>query len=256
MRFSPNLSSSIVLAAILGVVTAHDEKEEHLNQHQPVSKDLARKVSQMARSNSNANHCHVQTSKWHAERRDARRMKSYVGSYPSKLNTTDSPAAPPDLQKLHEVTKNGAKPHYDYIKDQVAVLAPEGITGPYYLGYGNQIRQNITEGQPGIPLLLDIGLVNIKTCEPFPNVMVDVWHANATGAYSGFTNAKAYGFVNAPPVTETRNGSRGLLGALTTEKSDQLTFLRGLWPTNENGIAEFSTILPGKYAGRAAHIHL
>lgn len=86
--------------------------------------------------------------------------------------------------------------------------------------------------------------------------MVDVWHANATGFYSGFTQAAPYGFVNAPPVVETRNGSRGLLGALTTTKSDNQTFLRGLWPSNENGVAEFRTILPGKYGGRAVHIHL
>ncbi|CAO1613243.1 unnamed protein product [Parajaminaea phylloscopi] len=140
--------------------------------------------------------------------------------------------------------------------DDVAVLAPEGITGPYYLGYGGHIRQDIREHEEGIPLTLDIGLVNIKTCEPFPNVMIDIWHANAMGTYSGFTKAKPYGFVNAPPVVETRNGSRGLLGALTTERSDNTTFLRGLWPTDDNGVAEFRTIMPGKYAGRAVHIHL
>lgn len=40
------------------------------------------------------------------------------------------------------------------------------------------------------------------------------------------------------------------------EPTDDLTFLRGVQLTNADGVAEFDTIYPGWYAGRALHIHL
>jgi protocatechuate 3,4-dioxygenase beta subunit len=33
--------------------------------------------------------------------------------------------------------------------------------------------------------LLDIGVIDVETCKPAPNVLVDIWLANATGHYSG-----------------------------------------------------------------------
>jgi hypothetical protein len=32
---------------------------------------------------------------------------------------------------------------------------------------------------------LDIGVIDVETCKPAPNVLVDIWLANATGHYSG-----------------------------------------------------------------------
>ena len=37
---------------------------------------------------------------------------------------------------------------------------------------------------------------------------------------------------------------------------DETRFLRGIQPTDNNGMAEFTTIYPGWYEGRAIHIHL
>jgi len=33
--------------------------------------------------------------------------------------------------------------------------------------------------------LLDIGVIDVETCKPLPNVLVDIWQANATGHYAG-----------------------------------------------------------------------
>jgi protocatechuate 3,4-dioxygenase beta subunit len=33
--------------------------------------------------------------------------------------------------------------------------------------------------------LLDIGVIDVNTCKPLPNVLVDIWQANATGQYAG-----------------------------------------------------------------------
>ena len=62
-------------------------------------------------------------------------------------------------------------------------------------------------------------------CAPLENAIVDIWHCDAGGVYSGF---------------ESGEGER---------------FLRGAQATNEDGIAKFTTIYPGFYQGRTVHIH-
>lgn len=48
------------------------------------------------------------------------------------------------------------------------------------------IRQDITEGQSGIPVTLNIYLLD-SACNPIVHAFISVWQANATGYYSGFT---------------------------------------------------------------------
>jgi hypothetical protein len=66
-------------------------------------------------------------------------------------------------------------------------------------------------------------------CIPVPNLIVDVWHADKDGLYSGYSQ----------PGGDTRGK----------------TFLRGSQPTDADGISLFDTIYPGWYQGRATHIH-
>ncbi len=72
------------------------------------------------------------------------------------------------------------------------------------------------------------------SCEPLENAVVDIWHCDATGLYSGFESASTGG----------PGGGR----------SDEETYLRGAQATNKDGIAEFLTVYPGWYQGRAVHI--
>ncbi|EKG20924.1 Intradiol ring-cleavage dioxygenase core [Macrophomina phaseolina MS6] len=37
--------------------------------------------------------------------------------------------------------------------------------------------------------------------------------------------------------------------------TDDSTFLRGMWPTDEHGVMEMKTVFPGFYVKRAIHIH-
>jgi protocatechuate 3,4-dioxygenase beta subunit len=106
------------------------------------------------------------------------------------------------------------------------VLTPELTEGPYYIP-GEAVRGDITEGRPGVPLRLEIGVVEAENCTPVPGAMVEVWHADAGGAYSGF-------------------------GAASSNR----TFLRGVQVTSAGGVSRFTTIYPGWYQGRAVHIHL
>lgn len=105
-------------------------------------------------------------------------------------------------------------------------LTPEQTEGPYYVDVGS-IRNDIREDRAGVLLHLGLRIRDAHSCVPFPNAVVDIWHADADGDYSGFGDA--------PP------GS---------------TFLRGAQVTDTDGIVEFVTIYPGWYPGRTPHIHV
>src|SRR5688572_30306879 len=66
------------------------------------------------------------------------------------------------------------------------VLAAEMTEGPYFLD-GDLIRQDITEGIPGVPLKLQIGIQDATACSPLANAAVDIWHCDAQGYYSGIS---------------------------------------------------------------------
>ena len=105
------------------------------------------------------------------------------------------------------------------------VLAPEQTEGPFYLDDA-RIRRNITEGRPGVPLMLRLTVLDVRTCRPIRGAAVDVWHCDAAGAYSG-----------------------------TGSEADE-RFLRGVQRTNAKGVATFRTVYPGWYPGRTVHIHV
>lgn len=107
------------------------------------------------------------------------------------------------------------------------VLTPEQEEGPFYIDLA-QVRGDIAEDRPGVPLALAVTVVDSSTCEPIRDAAVDVWHCDALGVYSG----------------EPSEGS-----------ADE-TFLRGIQLTDGNGLAEFATVYPGQYPGRTTHIHL
>jgi protocatechuate 3,4-dioxygenase beta subunit len=110
--------------------------------------------------------------------------------------------------------------------DVSCILTPEQTEGPYYIA-GEKLRRNITDGRPGTPLLLHATVVDANTCRPIRNAAVDIWHADASGVYSGF-------------------------GAGASSR----TFMRGIQRTNAKGLAIFRTVYPGWYQGRAVHIHV
>jgi protocatechuate 3,4-dioxygenase beta subunit len=106
------------------------------------------------------------------------------------------------------------------------VLTPEQTEGPYYID-GETLRRNITEGRPGMPLTLRLKVVNASTCKAIRGALVDIWHADAAGVYSGFGSG-----------------------------ASSRTFMRGIQRTNVQGLAIFKTVYPGWYPGRTVHIHV
>ena len=66
------------------------------------------------------------------------------------------------------------------------LLASEETAGPYPWNT-TVLRRNITEGQGGLALNLQIQIIDINTCLPLSNdTAVEIWHCNATGSYSHY----------------------------------------------------------------------
>ena len=106
------------------------------------------------------------------------------------------------------------------------VVRPELTEGPFYVD-AELLRSDIREDRAGVPLALAFSVSRVvgSACELLPGAIVDVWHADASGAYSG---------------VGSQSGTR---------------FLRGSQQTGADGAARFTTIYPGWYAGRTPHIH-
>lgn len=72
-------------------------------------------------------------------------------------------------------TITAAAPKYDFLKNDTCILTPETSNGPYVYPPSQLLRHNMVENQVGVPLELDIGLIDVNTCEPLTNVLVDIW---------------------------------------------------------------------------------
>lgn len=111
----------------------------------------------------------------------------------------------------------------------------------------------MSEGQAGVPLTLDVGVIDMATCEPLEDALVNFWHCNATGSYSSFTGLSP----NTPflELLQELNQTDFEIG-VTDVHTDDTTFLRGMWPTDADGMMEMKTVFPGFYVERAIHIHV
>ena len=85
--------------------------------------------------------------------------------------------------------------------------------------------------------MLDIGVIDVETCKPLPNVLVDIWQANATGHYAGHPLPHPHLETERPQVGGKRSG---LLSAFPRTVYEE-TWLRGAWPTDKNGVAQFTS---------------
>ncbi|KAL4734796.1 Intradiol ring-cleavage dioxygenase [Aspergillus similis] len=135
----------------------------------------------------------------------------------------------------HESTKDvtlSTDPSVLFADGGACIVQPEVTQGPYYMHFLTSDWAN----QAGVPLFLDLQLIDVNTCEPLQNVYTDIWHCNATGVYSG--------------VVANGNGNSD------DESNSNTTFLRGIQSSGADGVVQFESIFPGHYTGRAVHIHV
>ncbi|TAK51731.1 MAG: T9SS type A sorting domain-containing protein [Bacteroidetes bacterium] len=120
-------------------------------------------------------------------------------------------------------------------RSSTCFLTPQETEGPFYFD-PDLVRQNIREDtsthvvKTGLPLNMLVTVIDTN-CAPIPNVLVDIWHCDKDGAYSGYA---------------------GQPGGISTVGQN---FLRGIQVTDENGQCSFTTIYPGWYPGRVTHVH-
>jgi protocatechuate 3,4-dioxygenase beta subunit len=112
------------------------------------------------------------------------------------------------------------------------VVRPQQTEGPYFVEEKLNRSDLTTDpatgaARPGVPLRISfrVSRTSAGLCGPLAGALVDVWHCDALGTYSDIGGA---------------SGSR---------------FLRGYQVTDASGNAQFSTIYPGWYTGRAVHVH-
>lgn len=96
---------------------------------------------------------------------------------------------------------------------------PRQTEGPYYLPSTPERSDLIVDGQG--PAFTLVGLVLTRTCQPVRRALVDLWHADALGAY----DTRGYRF-------------------------------RGHQYTDDSGRFAFRTVVPGLYPGRTRHFHV
>lgn len=116
------------------------------------------------------------------------------------------------------------------------IVRPEMTEGPYFVDEKlnrSDIRSDPTDGtvKAGVPLRLVFRVSDVSSnrCMFLPGAQIDLWHCDALGVYSD--------------ATDRSFNTKGK------------KFLRGYQITDANGKAEFITIYPGWYQGRAVHIH-
>ncbi|WP_299548951.1 intradiol ring-cleavage dioxygenase [Seonamhaeicola sp.] len=112
-------------------------------------------------------------------------------------------------------------------------MSPRETAGPFPIKTpADLVRENIIGNKQGVPLLMKFVIQNVNQgCSPLAGVYVDVWHCDAKGNYSEYSDQ--------------------LDGNFTNE-----SFLRGRQTTDNNGNASFISIYPGWYPGRTPHLHV
>ncbi|KAH9905675.1 Intradiol ring-cleavage dioxygenase [Xylariomycetidae sp. FL2044] len=135
------------------------------------------------------------------------------------------------LNTSHRSNLTGVTPETDpsllFSGNGSCALVPETTQGPYYVS-GELMRSDVVEDQVGVPLYLDVQMIDTTTCEPLEGVAVDFWSCNATGSYSG----------------------------ISSQAGLDTTWLRGIQASDADGVVAFKSIMPGHYSGRTHHLHL
>ncbi len=126
----------------------------------------------------------------------------------------------------------------DFDASERCSMLKNSVEGPFYF-CTNPGSADIAKGKPGVALTVALRAIDAATCQPIANAVIDIWHCDASGLYSGHDLAVDEAITSTKHTPPT-NGDRSCRGALRTD---------------QDGIAEFRSIYPGYYIERAIHIH-
>ncbi|KAI9149124.1 Catechol 1,2-dioxygenase 1 [Paramyrothecium foliicola] len=225
------LTATKSLGLFLGLAIAHPGHDVH-------EEALERRAFLESAKRTSLSHCAEQLRARGIEALNAARRQAKVEQLRQKrgLKKRDADTV---LGTSHNKTDLGYTLNTDaatlFAGINSCVLTPEVTQGPYYVA-GEYVRENIVDEEPGLSIVLDYQVIDVDTCEPVPDVYLEMWHCNSTGVYSG--------------VVANGNGD----SSDTTNINK--TFLRGIQKTDSDGVAQFESLFPGHYTGRATHIHV
>ncbi|KAI9930691.1 hypothetical protein ASPWEDRAFT_739118 [Aspergillus wentii DTO 134E9] len=221
------LSFFWAFALLSGIAVAHPGHDH--------SHEIAQRRAFMANSKrTDLSHCVSKLKARGIESRNIARRSAMISSKQQKR----------DLDRVLDTNHNETNLRYTPTTAETTVfssntgcaLTPESTQGPYYIT-GEHVRRNLIEDQQGVNLYMDLQVIDMNTCDPVPDVWLEVWSCNATGVYSGVV-AAANG-----------DGTDDLANIDTT-------WLRGIQRTNADGVVQFDTLFPGHYTDRATHMHV
>lgn len=120
-------------------------------------------------------------------------------------------------------------------------LSQSTTEGPCY--FADDTGADISEGLSGLPMQLCLRVVDAD-CNPIEGQLVEVWHCDHEGIYSGDTS-------------QSTDASRFAGDFCTGGDADgeASTWYRGQLTTDASGRVDFTTCFPGWYRGRTSHIH-
>ncbi|KAF2734091.1 aromatic compound dioxygenase [Polyplosphaeria fusca] len=202
-----------------------------------IDKELQKRAEFLAQHTNNLEHCASIHKAAGLDKRAIDRRAARVDELLKVRGLPKRQTSP--LDKSHKSDKPytaKTSPSEVFSGAKSCVLSPEATEGPFYVT-GESIRTNLVDGELGVPLHLDIQLIDVNTCKPVKDVYLEIWGANSTGVYSG-----ALALVNGNGMNDKSNLNKA--------------FLRGIQQTDSDGVVQFDTNFPGHYAGRATHMHV
>ncbi|PMD31337.1 aromatic compound dioxygenase [Hyaloscypha variabilis F] len=221
------------LAAINFAILAAAHPGEH-HEHNEAAELKVRDFKQNARRGLAS--CADKLEKRGISSKAATRRAALFEKHSRKKNLARDTATVANTSHLSDATYNPATPDSTvFASNSTCYLNPEGETGPFWVK-GEHLRYDLQDGQPGVPVIIEGQFLDVETCEPIEGLWWDLWNCNSTGVYSG--------------VVSAGNGNTDDTGNLDK------TFLRGIQPTDSEGVVTFKSIFPGHYAGRATHHHM
>ncbi|KAL3424687.1 hypothetical protein PVAG01_03968 [Phlyctema vagabunda] len=230
MRFSVTLTATCLLAGFTAAHPGHDH-----------SKEIEQRSAYLKHAKKDLSHCAAKLKARGIEARNIARRSALAKDSRRKRGINTNTPYKRDLATVLNTTHLSSvdyTPATDeatiFAGNTSCILSPEVTQGPYYVA-GEYMRQNLTEDQQGVELILDTQVIDVNTCDPVTNAVVEIWACNSTGVYSG--------------IVASGNGDSS-----DTSNLDK-TFLRGLQPTDDDGVAQFITTFPGHYTSRATHFH-
>ena len=123
------------------------------------------------------------------------------------------------------------------------VALSTGLTeGPCY--YAEDTGEDISAGLTGLPMQLCLRLIDAD-CEPVADHLVEVWHCDADGLYSGDTS-----------VSGDAARFRGDFCTSGDAEAESSTYYRGQLVSDASGRVNFTSCFPGWYATRTLHVHV